>query len=259
MLIQCTAFESTKGGTQFYKSGTWVSGLSSEFCTVQALLGLGNQMLVLWVTRLIKRWVVNSSSSGGQSCVRNIVDGGFQGCPNTGFPHFRHFNCTQTRVNAFRTKWRVHIITEGHFSGLFVRQSSTVVKVTLCSRPRHPVMWTACKDKGLDVYTFYHMSVVNASVLRNKTSEEDKRFVGGATCWWNTSVPTWTRFQNGTSSAMGEVDTEQSEPMTMIFVGSMNIWSMKPRTLGADWHCVCVWWGGVGEEVRERPRLWLSW
>ena len=54
---------------------------------------------------------------------------------------------------------------------------------------------------------------------------------------------------------MGEVDTEQSEPMTMIFVGSMNIWSMKPRTLGADWHCVCVWWGGVGEEVRERPRL----
>ena len=39
---------------------------------------------------------------------------------------------------------------------------------------------------------------------------------------------------------MGEVDTEQSEPMTMIFVGSMNIWSMKPRTLGADWHCVCV-------------------
>ena len=30
-----------KGGAQFYESGRWVSRLSSEFCTVQVLLGLG--------------------------------------------------------------------------------------------------------------------------------------------------------------------------------------------------------------------------
>ena len=67
------------------------------------------------------------------------------------------------------------------------------------------------------------------------------------------SAPTWTRFQNGASSAMGEVEIEQSEPMIIIFVGSINIWSMKPRTLGADWHCVCirVCEGGGGGGVRD--------
>ena len=45
--IYCLAFESTEGGTQFYKSGRWVLGLLSEFCAVQVLLGLGHLSALL--------------------------------------------------------------------------------------------------------------------------------------------------------------------------------------------------------------------
>ena len=40
--IWCPVFESTECGAQFYESGRRASRLSSVFCTVQVLLGLGN-------------------------------------------------------------------------------------------------------------------------------------------------------------------------------------------------------------------------
>ena len=89
MLIQYPAFESTEGGIQFYKSGRRAS---SEFCTVQVLLGLG-KLSALW----------------------NTEGSAFQG-----------FDCTQTLVNTFGAKRNVRIIVGGRFSGVSVRQGSTV-------------------------------------------------------------------------------------------------------------------------------------
>ena len=44
-----------------------------------------------------------------------------------GFLHFRGFDCTQTYVNTFRTKQSVRNIVDGRFSGVSVRQGSTVL------------------------------------------------------------------------------------------------------------------------------------
>ena len=43
-----------------------------------------------------------------------------------GFLHFRGFDCTQAYVNTFRTKRTVCNMVDGCFSGVAVRQGSTV-------------------------------------------------------------------------------------------------------------------------------------
>ena len=46
-----------------------------------------------------------------------------------GFPHFRGFDYTKTYVNAFRTKLSVCSLVDGCFSGVSVRQGSTVYQI----------------------------------------------------------------------------------------------------------------------------------
>ena len=68
-------FESTCGGTQSFKSCRQVSGLLSEFCTVQDLMGLG-KLSALWKSGVsCTQTYVNAF--GTKQGVRNIVDGRF--------------------------------------------------------------------------------------------------------------------------------------------------------------------------------------
>ena len=73
--IYCPAFESTKGGTQFDESGRWVSGLLSEFCTVQVRFTEYGGFCIsggLIIHKYIYIFVTKRS-------VSNIVDGQFSG------------------------------------------------------------------------------------------------------------------------------------------------------------------------------------